>query len=43
VVRKFKEGERDPISQWFVQDHSFHDFKGSGAGMIDLLVEKIES
>lgn len=43
VVRRFKEGERDPISQWFVQDYSFSDFKGRGEEMVALLVDKLES
>ena len=43
VVGKFKDGERDPVSQWFEGDYSFRDFKGRGSDMIELIVDKLET
>lgn len=43
VVSKNREGEQDPISEWFVQNHSLRDFRGRGEAMIDLLIDKLES
>ena len=36
-------GEQDPISQWFESEYSYRDFKGRGAEMIDLIVDKLDS
>jgi hypothetical protein len=43
LVSKCRQGEQDSISTWFEQEHGFAGFKGSGGGMIDLIVEKLES
>ena len=43
IVRLSKEGERDPISQWFASEHRVGDFRGRGEEMIDLIVDKLES
>ena len=43
IVRKAKEGERDPVSQWFTGDYSFANFRGRGQELIDLIVDKLES
>lgn len=43
LVARCKQGEQDPISQWFESEYSYRDFKGRGAEMIDLIVEKLES
>lgn len=42
-IEKFKEGERDPITEWFCGDYSFREFRGRGADLIDLIVDKLES
>ena len=43
IVEKSKEGERDPISEWFTSEYSFGDFRGRGSEMLDLIVDKLES
>lgn len=43
IVAKSKEGEADPISAWFAGDYSFGAFRGRGAEMIRLIVDKLES
>ena len=43
LVAKCKEGERDPIAQWFEGDYSYRDFRGRGAEMIDLIAEKLDT
>jgi hypothetical protein len=43
IVRKAKEGERDPVSEWFAGDYTFADFRGRGRELIDLIVDKLES
>lgn len=37
------EGERDPISRWFESEHSYAAFRGRGAELIDVVVDKLES
>jgi len=43
LVRRFKEGEQDPISEWFASEYSYREFRGRGHEMIDRLVDKLES
>ena len=43
LVRKFSEGEQDPISQWFGSEHSFREFRGRGRELIDTVVDKLDS
>lgn len=43
IVAKAKEGEQDPVSQWFESEYSFGDFRGQGSEMLDLIVDKLES
>jgi hypothetical protein len=43
LVARSKEGEHDPIGQWFTENHSFGEFRGRGAEMIALVVDKLES
>jgi hypothetical protein len=43
IVAKAKEGEQDPVSQWFTSEYSFGDFRGRGSEMLDLIVDKLES
>jgi hypothetical protein len=43
IVRKSQEGEHDPVSQWFASEYSFGDFKGRGAELIAMIVDKLES
>jgi hypothetical protein len=42
-VRKFRAGEEDPISKWFLSEHSFGDFRHRGAELIEIVVDKLES
>jgi hypothetical protein len=43
VVKKAKEGEEDPITQWFDDSYDVNDYRAKPEEMIDMLVEKIES
>ncbi len=43
IVAKSKEGEDDPVSQWFASEYAFRDFRGRGPELIDLIVDKLES
>lgn len=43
IVHQLKEGEQDPVSQWFRSTHSFGDFSGRGDELIELIVDKLES
>ena len=43
LVRVSKEGEDDPISKWFASEYNFPDFRGRGAELIDLIVDKLDS
>ena len=43
VVAKQREGERDPVSQWFESEYSYGDFRTRGAALIDLIWNKLES
>jgi hypothetical protein len=43
VVALSKEGEQDPVSQWFSSEYNFPDFRGRGSEMLDLIVDKLES
>jgi len=43
LVRKHKEGQEDPITEWFESEYTYRDFRGRGAELIDTLVDKIES
>jgi hypothetical protein len=43
IVRKAKEGERDPVVAWFAGDYSYAEFRGRGQELIDLIVDKLES
>ena len=43
IVAQAREGESDPIAQWFVQEHEIASFRDRGEAMIALLVEKLES
>lgn len=43
VVARSKEGERDPITQWLVENYSFRDYRGRGAELIALIVDKLET
>lgn len=42
VLRKHREGERDPVARWFESEYNYRDFRGRGEALIDLLLEKIE-
>jgi len=43
IVRKAKEGERDPVAEWFAGDYSYKEFRGRGEELIGLIVDKLES
>ena len=43
LVTLIKEGERDPVSEWFSSEYSFNDFRGRGPELLDLVVDKLES
>ena len=43
LIRRFKEGEQDPISEWFASEYSYREFRGRGHEMLDRLVDKLES
>ena len=43
IVRKSREGEKDPVSQWFTSEYSFDDFRGRGAELVEMIVDKLES
>jgi len=43
IVALAKEGETDPITSWFVSEHTFGEFRGRGDAMLALVVDKLES
>jgi hypothetical protein len=43
LIGKCKQGERDPIFEWFVDAHSFDEYRGRGRELVELIVEKLES
>lgn len=43
VVRRYREGENDPIATWFEDDHGYAAFRGRGPDMIAVLIDKLES
>jgi hypothetical protein len=43
IVKKSQAGEQDPVSQWFASQYSFGDYRGRGAELIEMIVEKLES
>lgn len=43
AVRKNREGARDPIARWVESEHDYRAFKGRGADLIDLVVDKLDS
>jgi hypothetical protein len=43
IVRKSREGEQDPVSQWFADEYNFGDFRGRGEELIGMVVDKLES
>lgn len=43
LVAKIKDGEKDPVSAWFSTEYSFGEFRGRGAEMLDLIVDKLET
>lgn len=42
-IKKCRDGEQDPVSQWFEAEHSFGSFRGRGSELIDVIVDKLES
>lgn len=43
MVAKVKKGEQDPVVRWFTGAHSFGEYRGRGASLIELIVNKIEA
>jgi len=43
VVRLRREGESDPVSRWFESEHEYRAFRGRGADLVELIVDKLES
>lgn len=43
LVEKCKEGEQDSVSAWIESEHELREFKGRGAELIAIVVDKLES
>ena len=43
LIRKHKEGEQDPVSRWFESEYSYHDFRGRGPELVEMIADKLES
>ena len=43
IVEKSKEGELDPVSQWFAGDYTFGDFTGRGRELVGMIVDKLNT
>jgi hypothetical protein len=43
IVQKSKQGERDPVAEWFAGEFGFRDFRGRGERMVETIVDKLES
>ncbi len=43
LVQAHKQGERDPVTQWFTSEYDFASFRGRPRAMLDLIVDKLES
>jgi hypothetical protein len=43
LVRAHKEGERDPVTQWFASEYDYGAFRGRPAALLDIVVDKLES
>ena len=43
LIRKHEQGESDPISRWFEENHDYRDFRGRGPELIELIVDKLET
>ena len=43
LVRRHKEGEQDPVSRWFEDEHEYRDFRGRGDDLVSVVVDKLES
>ena len=42
-VKKCRDSEQDPVSQWFESEHTFGSFRGRGSELIELIVDKLET
>ena len=43
VVRKYGEGQRDPVSRWFESEQSYDDFRGRGSELVEKIADKLDS
>jgi hypothetical protein len=43
LIARCKEGERDPVTEWFEEVHSFGEFRGRGAELLGLIADKLDS
>ncbi len=42
LVKKTREAEQDPITEWFLDTYSFADFYSKPTEMVQLIVDKLE-
>lgn len=42
LVTKAKKGEKDPITEWFMETYALKDFFGDAEEFVKLLIDKIE-
>lgn len=42
LVKKTREAEHDPISEWFLETYSFADFYSKPNDLVQLIVDKLE-
>jgi len=42
IVTRAKAGEAEAVAKWFAKAHTFREFRGRPAEMIDIVVEKLE-
>ena len=43
VVRKYREGEQEPVSRWFESEYEYRDYRWREPELIELIVEKLET
>jgi hypothetical protein len=42
LIRRHKEGERDPVSRWFESEYDYRDYKGRGPELVSLVADKLD-
>ncbi|MCP3977974.1 MAG: hypothetical protein GY716_01405 [bacterium] len=43
AVSKSKQGESDPVSEWFEAEYGFSEYHGRGRELVALIVDKLDS